>query len=148
MSIGDNMIQQYWRNLLVWARIPQLYQRAVVWWEYHSDLRQQLKAFRLLVQRRLIAWRNATFGAVMLVATRQIQSRAELSGMSQDEIMRAYRAGRLDYLTTCGDHARRGFFYGDKVFREWVNNGGQRHPFRPSEHGIPVAGTGLIDTGD
>jgi hypothetical protein len=124
------MLQRQWRNLLVWARFPQFYQRAIVWWEFHSDLRAQLKAFRLFLMHRGIAMRNAAFGSAMIVATRQVQSRAELRDMSGEQIMRAWRAGRLQYLTS----AKLGIVsYGDRTFHEWVNNGGQLHPFRPSE---------------
>jgi len=110
------------RELLVWARIPQLYQRIVVWWEFHSNLRDQLKALRKLIYWRSIAMRNATFGSVMLVATKQIQSREELRDMNHRQIMRAWRAGRLNYLMGNGVNE-----FGDNTFRQWVKNGGQWH---------------------
>jgi hypothetical protein len=47
---------------------------------------------------RSIAVRNNTFGSVMLVATRQIQSRKELRDMSPAQIMAAYRGGGMAYL--------------------------------------------------
>lgn len=118
-------MQSRFRELLVWARIPQLYQRLMVWWTYHSDLREHLKAFRLFMLQRSIELRNATFGSAMIVATKQIQSRAELRDMSHKQILAAWRAGRLDYLMQISsEHGGIGG-YGDKTYRDWVNNGGQ-----------------------
>jgi hypothetical protein len=116
-----------WRKLLVRLQIPLLYQRVVVWWEFHSDLREQLKAARMFVQARRISLRNAMFGTVMLVATKQVQSRAELRDLSSQQIMKAWRAGRLDYLMQ-SEAVHPISVYGDKSFREWVNNGGQIKP--------------------
>jgi hypothetical protein len=113
------------QSLLVWLRIPSLYQRFVVWWEFHPNLRDALKALRMFVQQRAIAARNASFGATMLVATKQIQSREELCDMSYKQIMAAYRGGRLDYLMQ-RDEGITG--YGRDTFYEWVKNGGQYRP--------------------
>lgn len=121
-------MNERFRNLLVWARIPELYQRIMVWWEFHSSLRDQLKALRVFLMHRSIALRNNTFGSVMLVATGQIQSRAELRDMSHAQILAAWRAGRLDYLMQRkgGYNSQGGISgYGDLTFHEWVKNGGQ-----------------------
>jgi hypothetical protein len=115
-------MNKYVRDLLIWARIPQAYQRLSVWWAFHSDLRERVKALRLFLLHRSIALRNATFGSTMIVATRQIQSRDELRHMTPEQIMGAWRAGRLNYLGRL-DSGVAG--YGDKAFRAWVTNGGQ-----------------------
>jgi hypothetical protein len=113
------------RNLLVRARIPGLYQRIIVWWEFHSSLRDQLKAFRILMLNASIALRNSTIGTVMLVAQRQVQSRDELRDMSHAQIMAAWRDGRLAYLMQRNNTFGGVSGYGDMTFHEWVKNGGQ-----------------------
>jgi hypothetical protein len=116
-------MQQKYRQLLVWLQLPLLYERAVVWWEFHSSLRDQLKALRMFVMLRSIATRDLVLGSTMLVARRQIQSRSEFRDMTHFEIMDAYRSGRLEYMMHRDDGIAA---YGGKGFGEWVKNGGQR----------------------
>jgi hypothetical protein len=122
-------VREQFQRLLIYLQIPLLYQRAVVWWEFHSDLRAQLKAARMFLAQRMVAVHNYAFGTVMIVATRQIQSRAELRDMSPAEIMIAYRSGRLDYLTGTKEYSAPDVGrYGDTRFRDWVAHGGQIKP--------------------
>lgn len=123
--VGKPMYRWY-TEVLVALGVPKFYRKLVVWWEFHSDLRAHLKALRILLMRGSLAARNAAFGTAMLVATRQIQSRAELRDMSSGQIMAAYRAGRLAYLMRAADEGLSG--YGSREFHEWVKNGGQIHP--------------------
>lgn len=126
------LTDQY-RKLLIRLQIPMLYARLVVWWETRASLREYLKACRGFVEGRRIALRNAVFGATMIVVTKQVQSRQELSEMSPEEIMRAWRAGRLDYMMHTDEHHPIGR-YGDMAFRNWVASGGQLHDFNPSTY--------------
>jgi hypothetical protein len=114
------VIGKYYRRLLVWLQLPMLYQRVVVWWEFHAPLRERLKALRMFAMQRSIAMRNNVFGSAMIVARRQIQHRNELRHMSAHQIMVAYRSGRLDYMMSANTSGIGG--YGA---REWANSGGQ-----------------------
>lgn len=48
-------VAEKYRQLLVWLQLPLWYQRVVVWWEFHSSLRDTLKAARMFFRRGM--WR-------------------------------------------------------------------------------------------
>lgn len=104
-----------WHSILLGLR-PH-YQRLAAWWQEHLLLQQRLKAFRGIVADRAQAMRRATIGGAMVVMTGQVQSRAELRQLTPEEIMDAWRAGRLDYLLGNADEDFSGY-------RAWVGRGG------------------------
>lgn len=91
--------------------------RAARWWKEHALLRYRLKAFRMFVAGEGKKAREYARNMYMVVATGQIQSRTELKAMTWQQVMAAYRDGRLDYLMQKNTHYTPG--YTDRQYERW-----------------------------